>query len=212
MWPHGDYPLVPYGKLVLNRNPDNYFAEVEQAAFAPSHLVPGIEPSLDRMLQGRLFSYADTHRHRLGPNYLQLPVNCPYATKLSNQQRDGLMAVNGNHGPAPNYEPNSLPRSHANPVEDRSGHAALQAYHVEGAVGRYPFQHANSDFEQPGEFFRKVLTEEERGRLCANIGGHLCGARVEVQQRMLQVLAKVDQDYAKRVEAEVQKHSKKGKL
>jgi catalase len=212
VWPHADYPLQPFGKLVLNRNPDNYFAEIEQAAFAPSHLVPGVEPSLDRMLQGRLFSYADTHRHRLGPNYLQLPVNCPFASKVSNQQRDGSMAVNGNYGPQPNYEPNSLPKSHANPVEDKTGHAALQSYHVEGAVGRYPFQHPNNDFEQPGDFYRKVLKEDERARLCANIGGHLCGARPEVQQRMLQVLEKVDKDYAKRVGAELLKHSTKGKL
>ena len=208
MWPHSDYPLIPYGKLVLNRNPDNYFAEVEQAAFAPSHFVPGIEPSLDRMLQGRLFSYADTHRHRLGPNYLQLPINCPYASKISNQQRDGLMTVNGNQGAAPNYEPNSLPKSHSNAVEDKTGHATLQAYHVEGAVGRYPFQHPNSDFEQPGAFYRKVLKEDERARLCANIGGHLCGARPEVQQRMLKVFEKVDPDYAKRVAAELLKHRK----
>lgn len=69
VWPHGDYPLIPLGKLVLNRNPENYFAETEQSAFSPSHLVPGIEPSLDKMLQGRLFSYPDTHRHRLGGNY-----------------------------------------------------------------------------------------------------------------------------------------------
>jgi len=69
VWPHTDYPLIPIGKLVLNKNPENYFAEVEQAAFAPTHMVPGIEPSPDKMLQGRLFSYPDTHRHRLGPNY-----------------------------------------------------------------------------------------------------------------------------------------------
>lgn len=69
VWPHADYPLIPVGKLVLNRNPENYFAETEQSAFSPSHLVPGMEPSLDKMLQGRLFSYPDTHRHRLGANY-----------------------------------------------------------------------------------------------------------------------------------------------
>lgn len=78
VWPHGDYPLIPVGRMVLNRNPSNYFAEVEQIAFAPSHLIPGVEASPDKMLQGRLFSYADTHRHRLGANYLQIPVNCPF--------------------------------------------------------------------------------------------------------------------------------------
>lgn len=82
MWSHKDFPLIPVGKLVLERNPLNYFADVEQLAFAPAHTVPGIEPSPDKMLQGRLFSYADTHRHRLGPNHLQLPVNCPYKVLL----------------------------------------------------------------------------------------------------------------------------------
>jgi len=114
VWPHKDYPLQKVGKMVLNRNPENYFAEVEQAAFSPSHLVPGIEPTNDRMLQGRLFSYPDTHRHRLGVNYKQIPINCPY--RVSNQQRDGKMAVNGNGGSQPNYEPNSL----GTPREDKS--------------------------------------------------------------------------------------------
>lgn len=133
VWPHKDYPLLPVGRLVLNRNPTNYFAEVEQvlhtkreipnrgcpmltphavgclqAAFAPSHLVPGIEASPDRMLQARLFSYADTHRHRLGPNYLQIPINTAFKARVRNQQRDGPMCVDGNQGDAPNYHPNSF--------------------------------------------------------------------------------------------------------
>lgn len=98
VWPHSDYPLIPVGKLILNRNPENYFADVEQSAFCPAHMVPGIEPSLDKMLQGRLFSYTDTHRHRLGGNYDQIPVNCPYRTRVSNAQRDGWSVVNGNQG------------------------------------------------------------------------------------------------------------------
>ena len=108
IWPHADYPLIEVGKMVLNRNPDNYFAEVEQSAFAPAHMVPGIEPSMDKMLQGRLFSYADTHRHRLGVNYQQIPVNCPYRTRVINGHRDGFMVVNGNQGNRPNYEPHSV--------------------------------------------------------------------------------------------------------
>ena len=94
--------------MVLNRNPANYFAEVEQAAFSPSHMVPGIEPSPDKMLQGRLFSYPDTHRHRLGANYTQIPINCPYAARVLTHQRDGPAAVNGNYGAAPNYFPNTV--------------------------------------------------------------------------------------------------------
>lgn len=108
VWPHTDYPLQRVGKLVLNRNPENYFAEVEQVAFSPGHVVPGIEPSQDKMLQGRLFSYPDTHRHRLGANYEQIPVNCPYRVKIANGIRDGPMNVNGNQGNAKNYEPSSF--------------------------------------------------------------------------------------------------------
>lgn len=96
IWPHSDYPLIPVGKLVLNKNPQNYFAEVEQAAFAPTNLVPGIEPSNDKMLQGRLFSYPDTHRHRLGANFDQIPINCPYKCRVSNYVRDGPATVNSN--------------------------------------------------------------------------------------------------------------------
>lgn len=84
VWPHSDYPLIEVGKMVLNKNPENYFAEIEQAAFSPSHLIPGIEPSNDKMLQGRLFSYPDTQRHRLGVNYKQIPVNCPFRTRVVN--------------------------------------------------------------------------------------------------------------------------------
>lgn len=96
--PHGDYPLIPVGTLVLNKNVENYFAEVEQSAFSPGHLIPGMEASPDKMLQGRLFSYPDTHRHRLGANYEQIPVNCPYRAKVSNGLRDGPMRVDGNQG------------------------------------------------------------------------------------------------------------------
>jgi len=90
--------LIPVGTLVLDRNPINYFAETEQSAFTPANLVPGMEPSPDKMLQGRLFSYADTHRHRLGANYEQIPINCPYRAKIHNCQRDGPMRVDSNGG------------------------------------------------------------------------------------------------------------------
>lgn len=113
-WPQGDVPLQQVGKLVLNRNPENYFAEVEQSAFAPTNMVPGIEPSNDKMLQGRLFSYPDTHRHRLGANFDQIPINCPYAAKAQNYQRDGPMNVSDNGKSGPVYEPNS----YGGPVAD----------------------------------------------------------------------------------------------
>ena len=118
--------------MVLNRNPANYFAEVEQAAFSPSHMVPGIEPSPDKMLQGRLFSYPDTHRHRLGANYTQIPINCPYAARVLTHQRDGPAAVNGNYGAAPNYFPNSIQGVKSSPdIPDATKVA------VSGVAGHY---------------------------------------------------------------------------
>ena len=109
VWPHTDYPLIRVGKMVLNRNPRNYFAEVEQMAYSPASLVPGIEPSPDKMLQGRLYSYDDTPRHRLGANFIQIPVNCPYRAKgAKTYQRDGPMNMDGNFQGTPNYFPNSF--------------------------------------------------------------------------------------------------------
>ena len=99
---------MQFGRMTLNRNPENYFAEVGQSAFAPTHTVPGIEPSEDKMLQGRLFSYPDTHRHRLGANYTQIPINCPYRARAYHYQRDGPMTVIGNSGSRVNYEPNTM--------------------------------------------------------------------------------------------------------
>jgi len=103
-----DYPLIYVGDMVLNRNPQNFFSETEQVAYNPGNLVPGMQVTPDKMLQGRLFSYPDTHRHRLGPNFMQIPINCPYRSPIHNEQRDGLMTVNGNQGGKPNYEPNSF--------------------------------------------------------------------------------------------------------
>jgi len=167
----------------------------DQAAFAPAHLVPGIEPSPDRMLQARLFSYTDTHRHRLGANYLQIPINCPYASRVTNHQRDGAMAVNGNGGAAPNYAPNTRPKNLSNPAEVPA--AAIAPFTVNGRAGRFAHDHPNSDFEQPGEFFRRVLDAPARRRLVDNICGSLSGARKEVQQRMLAVFAAVDPEFGR---------------
>jgi catalase len=111
VWPHSEYPLRPIGKLVLNENPQNYFAEIEQVAFSPSHLIPYIEPSADPVLQSRLFSYPDTHRHRLGPNYQQLPVNAPL-NPVANFQRDGPLAFI-NQGNRPNYQSTIQPLTYA---------------------------------------------------------------------------------------------------
>jgi len=167
VWPHSDYPLHKVGKLTLNRNAENYHAEVEQVAFSPSHLVPGIEPSNDKMLQGRLFSYPDTHRHRLGKNYEQIPVNCPYRARVASYIRDGAAVVNGNYGGAPNYEPNSL----NGPKEDPK--FAWAKYPVSGEVGRYAYTHPNTYYEQPRTLWQKVFTETDREHLIKNLAGPL---------------------------------------
>ena len=193
VWPHKDYPLQDVGILTLNRNPQNYFAEIEQAAFAPSHLVPGMEPSLDRMLIGRFYSYPDTHRHRLGVNYSQIPVNCPYRTKVHNNQRDGSMSVNGNQGSNRNYEPNSLGTY---TVEKRAAHSPFQ---VTGAIGRFNQNHPNCDYEQAGNLFRHVMNAQERTNLINNIVGHLKGARREVQERQCRIFFKCDPEYGNRI-------------
>uniref|UniRef100_A0A8C2H2L9 Catalase n=1 Tax=Cyprinus carpio TaxID=7962 RepID=A0A8C2H2L9_CYPCA len=171
VWPHKDFPLIPVGRLVLNRNPVNYFAEVEQLAFDPSNMPPGIEPSPDKMLQGRLFSYPDTHRHRLGANYLQLPVNCPYRTRVANYQRDGPMCMYDNQGGAPNYFPNSFSAPETQP------HCIESKCKVSPDVARY--NSADDDnVSQVRTFFMEVLNEAERERLCQNMASHLKGAQL----------------------------------
>eukprot|EP01017_Pseudomicrothorax_dubius_P004025 TRINITY_DN1071_c0_g1_i1.p1 TRINITY_DN1071_c0_g1~~TRINITY_DN1071_c0_g1_i1.p1 ORF type:complete len:492 (-),score=167.05 TRINITY_DN1071_c0_g1_i1:301-1776(-) len=193
VWPQGDYPLIPVGKMVLNRNPENYFQDVEQAAFSPAHLVPGIEPSADKMLQGRLFSYIDTHRHRLGGNYDQIPVNCPYRARVNNHQRDGPMRVDGNGGSRPNYEPNSF----SGPVAREEFRQSTQK--LTGLVARYKPAHPNNDFAQPGVLFRKVMDEQARTNLINNISGHLKNANRDIQERQVRVFYKCDPEYGQRI-------------
>jgi catalase len=193
VWPHGDYPLQPVGRMVLNRNPENYFADVEQAAFSPGNFVPGIAASPDKMLQGRLFSYHDTHRHRLGSNYHLLPVNSPRGTKESNYQRDGHMRSDGNAGGGPNYWPNSF----GGPAPDPS--LAPPAIDVEGMAARHEYELGDVDFEQPGVLYRKVMTDEAREHLVGNIVGHLGGAQKRIQLRQTALFYEVDADYGKRV-------------
>ena len=142
-------------------------------------MVPGIEPSLDRMLQGRLFSYPDTHRHRLGVNYQQIPVNCPYRTRVANGHRDGFMSVNGNQGNAPNYEPSSFGAPEANDKYKWS------SFKVNGLVQRYKPNHPNCDFAQPGALYRKVLNAQAKTNLVKNIVGHLKNANRDVNIEIL---------------------------
>lgn len=193
VWPQGDYPLQKVGKMTLNRNPENYHAEVEQSAFAPSHLVPGIEPSNDKMLQGRLFSYPDTHRHRLGANYKQMPINCPYRARVANYQRDNY-AYNGNQGSGVNHEPNTQ----GGPVQDPQ--YAWSREQINAQTGRYQYQHPNTHFEQPRTLWNKVFTEKDRQNLIKNLSGPLGAVkRRDIQENMLALFYKVDPDYGTRL-------------
>jgi len=195
VWPHKDYPVIEIGKLVLNRNPDNYFAEVEQAAFSPSHMVPGIEPSPDKMLQGRLFSYPDTHRHRLGPNYQLIPINTAYNARIANYQRDGFMRVDGNGGSGPNYEPNSF----GGPTQAGAS-AAIHAASFSGTIERHIVPLNDDDFYQAGQLYR-LLSASEKAALINNIAGHLKNAKKQIQQRQIAHFKRADPEYGARVEA-----------
>jgi catalase len=193
VWPHGDYPLIPVGRMVLDRNPENYFADVEQSAFSPGNLVPGIAPSPDKMLQGRLFSYHDTHRHRLGPNYHLIPVNAPKYAPEYNNQRDGAMRTDDNGGGRYHYYPNSF----GGPVPD--GKLAPPDYEVSGSAARHPYNHPQDDFVQAGELYGKVMTDDDRGHLVKNITGHLKNAAKRIQLRQTALFFKADKEYGKRV-------------
>ncbi|KAF1317978.1 Catalase, partial [Globisporangium splendens] len=196
VWSHDAYPLLEVGRLVLNRNPQNYFAEIEQIAFSPSHFVPGIEASVDKMLQGRLFSYPDTHRHRLGVNYQQIPVNRPLKEPQT-YQRDGFMAVNGNMGSVPNYFPNSA----GGPIE--STETTFHAYQgAHAVVNKYSSKDENN-FSQVTDFYNKTLDLAARERLTSNIAGTLAKASKPVQDRAIANFYKVDNHYGKRVQEKV---------
>ncbi len=187
-----DYPLIEIGRFVLNRNPTNYFAEVEQAAFSPSNVVPGIDFSPDKMLQGRIMSYADAHRYRLGSNYSLIPINCPFATQKHNHQADGLMRVDDNGGNKPNYEPNSF--SPAKSVPE----AAEHPYMVEGKVERTPYKYPNDDFTQAGNLYR-LMKDDEKARLIDNIVDHIKPVRRDIQLRQICNFYRADADYGTRI-------------
>ncbi|NPE27787.1 catalase [Methanococcoides sp. SA1] len=193
VWPHGDFPTIKVGKMVLNRNPTNYFAEVEQSAFSPGNLVPGIDISPDKMLQARVFSYHDSHVHRLGPNYHQIPVNAPKNAPETSYQRDGFMRIDANGGSGPNYWPNSF----GGPAPD---HDALKPpFEVSGKADRTPYVHSNDDFVQAGNLYRDVMDDQARENLVGNIISHLSGAQKRIQLRQTALFFKADPDYGGRV-------------
>jgi catalase len=189
-WPEGKFPLMPVGTMTLDRNPENYFAEVEQAAFCPASIVPGIELSADKLLQGRVFSYADTQRHRLGPNYLELPINRPRVA-VRNNQRDGAMQSGAFSGTV-NYEPSSL----AGGVREAPAYP-VSALHIEADVTRRKISFTN-DFVQAGTKYRSLDTVDQ-DHLIDNIVDSLCMAEQAIQERMVANLTAADHELGARV-------------
>jgi catalase len=193
VWPHKEVPPITIGKLVLDRNPANYFAEVEQAAFCPGNVVPGIAISPDKMLQARVLSYHDTHLHRLGPNYHLIPVNAPRNAPESSYQRDGFMRVDANGAGGPNYWPNSFDGPGPQPS------ASEPPFELSGEAARTPYAHPNDDFVQAGNLYRDVMSDQDRKNLIGNIVDHLGNAQKRIQLRQTAVFYKADPDYGKRV-------------
>jgi catalase len=200
VWPHGDVPLVRVGTMTLNRNPANFFAEVEQAAFAPSSVVPGIGFSPDKMLLGRTFAYADTHRYRIGPNYLQLPVNRHRVDGAYTYQFDGPMAYE-HAGDRPKYAPNT----HDAPHGDHIGRVE-DGFWADGEMTRsaYTLRADDDDFSQPRALLNEVFDEGARERFVANVAGHvLGGVRDETRPRVFEYWNNVDPVIGKRIEEAV---------
>ncbi len=194
VWPHADYPLIPIGRLVLDRNPENFFAEIEQAAFEPANMVPGIGPSPDKMLLARLFSYPDAHRYRIGTNYLQLPVNQPQSP-VNSYNRDGSMRYH-HTGSSPVYAPNS----YGGPQADTS--LVDPGWSVTGEIVRAAYElHAeDSDFIQPGNLYRHVLSTTHQAHLVHNIVTHMSqGVERPVQERALALWRQVDPELGARI-------------
>jgi catalase len=188
VWPHEDFPLIEVGIMELNRNPVNFFAEVEQAAFAPANVVPGIGFSPDKMLQGRLFSYGDAQRYRLGVNYSQIPVNAPQCP-FHSYHRDGKTRIDGNLGSTPSYEPNSKGEWIEQP-NFREPPLAISA-----VADHWNFREDDDDyFSQPRALFL-MLTNQERARLFANTARALTGARREVQERHIKNCERAHPEY-----------------
>jgi len=193
VWPHKAYPLIEVGTLELNRNPENYHAEVEQAAFSPANVVPGIGHSPDKMLQFRIFSYADAHRHRIGVNADALPVNRPKCP-IHTYHRDGAMRFDDNGKGSVNYEPNSF----GGPVEDkRYKEPPLK---ISGDADHYDHRIGNDDYTQPGDLFR-LMSEAQKKALMDNIAAAMAGVPEEIVRRQIAHFSKADPAYGAGVAA-----------
>ncbi|HGN1705539.1 TPA: catalase [Providencia rettgeri] len=192
VWPHKDYPLIDVGYFELNRNPDNYFADVEQAAFSPANVVPGIGFSPDRMLQGRLFSYGDAHRYRLGVNHHQIPVNAPRCP-FHNYHRDGAMRVDGNSGNHVTYEPNEAGLFQEQPDFSEP------PLSIEGAADHWDHREDQDYFSQPRALY-ELLDDAEHQRMFKRIAGELIDATEATQVRQIELFKQVHPEYGAGVE------------
>jgi catalase len=179
--------------MVLNRNPENYFAEVEQSAFCPGNIVPGFAFAPDKMLQARAVFYHDAQRHRLGPNFHLLPINAAKAGTTNNYQRDGAMRTDANAGGTPNYYPNTF----GGPAPDPK--AAEPTFVFSGEIGRRPYPKTEDDFVQAGNLYRKVMDDTAREHLVGNIIAHLGNAVKRIQLRQTALFHNADTDYGTRV-------------
>lgn len=192
VWPKGEFPLIDVGTIELNKNPKNYFAEVEQAAFSPSNFVPGISASPDKMLQGRLFAYPDAQRYRVGANYQLLPVNRA-TNEVNNYQRDGAMRFDGNSNSIDNYEPNSF----GGAVQDES--VIEPMLKIDGDVYIYDSHKDNDDYTQAGNLYR-LMSEDKKEILIQNLANSLRTVSKGTVSIILEYLKKCDNDYGSRVE------------
>jgi catalase len=202
VWPHRDYPLTPVGTMTLNKNPENFFAEIEQAAFSPGNVVPGIGLSPDKMLLGRSFAYNDAQRNRIGANFHQLPVNRPRVPTVNTYMFDGQMTYE-HAGAAAVYAPNSQDRSWAD------NDATLEeSWAVDGDMVRsaYTLHADDDDFTQPGNLVREVFDDDQRDRLVDQVSGSLLGGvRGDVLARAFEYWTSIDPDVGKRIEETVRR-------
>lgn len=216
VWPHGDYPLVPVGTLTLDRNPQNFFAEIEQAAFSPANTVPGIGISPDKMLMARVFSYPDAQRYRVGTNYNQLPVNAPHAAPVHNYSQDGAQRHHYNAPSTPVYAPNSFGGPVADPVAAGEGSWESDGELVRSAATLHA---EDSDFGQAGTLYRDVFSDESKLRLQRTLAGQANAISVgAIRERFFQYWTNVDaslgdalrQAYAAGVNADAPQHPETG--
>ncbi len=188
VWPHKDYPCLDIGVLELNRNPENYFAEVEQASFSPSNIVPGISWSPDKMLQARIFSYTDAHRYRVGTHYEMLPINAPLSP-VNTYHQDGPMRCDAPGGSDAYYEPNSF----SGPAQDESYREP--PLKISGDADRYNHREGNDDYTQPGDLFR-LMSADQKKQLFNNLAEAMEGVPADIVQRQLTHFHKADPAYA----------------